>query len=160
MSAANLSRSTRRQLVMLDLIEGVIDAERAANPSNVQVDQVLRRLSAQQQRLRSMLIQIGDRGQMVFPTAKEHQRYQREIGQIREAILAQWPEEKLDGREYVNALLAYCDRLKAGRTAQGWEAMEGLLQELYEEMDPGLEAEDRMDAGERAGMVLIEAMEG
>ncbi len=159
MSAANLSRSTRRQLVMLDLIEGVIDAERAANPSNVRVDQVLRRLSTQQQRLRSMLIQIGDRGQMVFPTAKEYQRYQREIEQVRETILAQWPEEELDGREYVNALLAYCDRLKAGRTAQEWGEMEGLLQELYMEMDPALSADEQMDAGELAGQVLVEAME-
>jgi flagellar biosynthesis chaperone FliJ len=160
MSTVNLSRATRRQLVMLDLIEGVIDAERAANPSNVRIDQILRRLSTQQQRIRSMLFRIGKRGQMVFSTTKEYQRYQREIVQVRETILAQWPEEELDGREYVNALLAYCDRLKAGRTAQEWGEMEGLLQKLYEEMDPALSAESQMDAGEMAGEVLKEVMEG
>jgi hypothetical protein len=38
--------------------------------------------------------------------------------------------------------------------------MEGLLQELYQEMDPALSAESQMDAGEHAGAVLKEVMEG
>lgn len=156
----NLSRSTRKQLIACELIVGLIDASRASNPSNTRVDQILRRLHAQQQRIRSMLIPLGSRGQMVFESRKAYDRYQAEVVAIQNAILGEWPEEELDGREYVNALLAYCDQLARGRTEQDWRKMEGMLQSLYEELDPALEAEKQMEVGESAGEKLREAMEG
>lgn len=159
-TAKPLSRSTRRQLIALDLIEGAVDAVSAANPSNTKIDQIVRRVRRTQHALRSQLITLGDQGQMVFPTPKEHKRYKRELHQVHDTISAQWPGEELDGREYVNTLLVYCDRMKVGRTAQEWEAMEGLLQELYMEMDPALSADEQMDAGEQAGETLREVMEG
>ena len=155
-----LSRSTRRQLIALDLIEGLVDAARAENPSDTRVDQITRRITRQQQNLRSSLITTGQRGQMIFPSTKEYRRYARELDQVQNAILSQWPKEELDGREYVNALLSYCDRLRIGKLAGEWETMTGMLQELYEELDPGLEAESCMEVGESAGEKLREAMEG
>ncbi len=155
------SRATRRQLITLDLIEGIMDAECAANPSNVRIDQILRRIAELRNRIRGELALLNRNGGIVFESRKEYNRYRTELERVRDAILAQWPEEELDGREYVNAVLVYADGLaqKPSRTSTAWFEMVGELQRLYEEMDPGLEAESRMDAGERAAEVLRDKME-
>jgi len=155
------SRATRRQLITLDLIEGIVDAERAANPSKVRIDQILRRMEALRDQIKGKLAWLNRNGGIVFESAREYNRYKHELHRVRDAILSQWPEEELDGREYVNAVLVYADRLarKPNRTSTDWFEMVGELQQLYEEMDPGLRAEERMDAGERAATALKEAIE-
>jgi len=155
------SKATRRQLIMADLIEGAVDATRAANPSNVYIDQVLRRITELQATTRAKLALINRRGGVVFESAREHRRYRAELTTVQEAVHSQWPDEELDGREYVNALLTCVDELaqKPSRTQSDWLEMSGQLQRLYEEMDPGLEAESRMDVGEDAAEALRSAME-
>jgi hypothetical protein len=155
------SRATRRQLIALDLIEGVVDAERASNPSNVRIDQILRRIVAIRDRIRGRLALLNRDGGIVFESRREYNRYRTELERVRDAILAQWPDEELDGREYVNAVLVYADGLaqRPHRVSTEWFEMVGQLQLLYEEMDPGLQEEGRMDKGERAAAVLREAME-
>jgi len=155
------SRATRRQLIALDLIEGVVDAERASNPDNVCIDQILRRIVAIRDRIRGRLALLNRDGGIVFESRREYNRYRTELERVRDAILAQWPEDELDGREYCNAVLVYADSLaqRPHRTSTDWFEMVGQLQLLYEEMDPGLQEEGRMDVGERAAEVLREAME-
>lgn len=155
------SRATRRQLITLDLIEGIVDAERAANPSGVRIDQILRRIVWLRDRIRGKLALLNRDGGIVFESRREYNRYRHELERVRGAILAQWPGEELDGREYCNAVLVYADRLAQHphRTSVEWFEMVGQLQLLYEEMDPALQQEDCMDAGERAAAVLREAIE-
>lgn len=155
------SRSVRRQLIALDLVEGIIDSTRAANPHNTKVDQILRKIGWRQQWIKSSLVWLNKKGGVVFESAREYRRYEQELTAVRGALLDQWPGEELDGREYLNAVLIYLDRMASvpSKNQSRWEEMIEGLQALYEEMDPGLEAESRMDAGERAAQALKEAIE-
>ena len=155
------SRSSRRQLIGVDLVEGVVDAVRQANPSHASVDQILRRIVDLQRRLRAQLAWINRKGGVVFESRREYRRYQAELTSVQEAILAQWRDDDLDGREYLNAVLVCLDKFAQvpSRTQSDWQEMLGELQRLYQEMDPGLSAEECMDVGEQAAEALRDAME-
>ena len=156
------SRAVRRQLIALDLIEGIIDAEKDANPDNVEIGQVLWELSDLSQRIKGEIVLLNRDGGPVFESKKEYERYKREVQAAQRAVIDAWPGEELDGREYVNAiLLATFDKFAkvSSKTQHLWAHMLGALQKLYENMDPGLTAEDSMDAGERAAQTLVSALE-
>ncbi len=155
------SRSIRRQLIGVDLIRGVVDAVCHSNPSNTAVDQILRRIEDLQKRLRAQLALINRNGGVVFESRREYRRYQAELSSVQEAILAQWSDQKLDGREYLNAVLICVDQLakNKSRTQSDWQQMLEQLQRLYQEMDPDLSAEACMEVGEQAAEVLRDAME-
>jgi len=155
------SRATRKQLIALDLIEGMVDAVRTANPSNIQVDQILRRISARQFELRKSLANLGERNQIIFDKDKDYRRYQVELNEVQDLVLSYWPGETLDGREYCNALLAHVQGMAkdSGRTREIWDELLGHLQELYETIDPGLTAEAQMDVGENIAEDLASTIE-
>lgn len=155
------SRATRRQLIGVDLVQGVVDAVREANPNNASVDQILRRISDLQSRLRAQLAWINRNSGVVFESKREYMRYQAELTSVQDSILAQWSGQELDGREYLNAVLVCLDNFARipSRTQSNWQKMLSELQRLYQEMDPGLSAESCMDVGEKAAAALREAME-
>ena len=155
------SRSARRQLIGVDLVEGVVDAVRQANPSHASVDQILRRVAELQKKLRAQLAWINRNGGVVFESRREYRRYQAELSSVQEAILTQWSGQELDGREYLNAVLVCVDQLaqNKSRTQGDWQEMLEQLQRLYQEMDPDLSAEACMEVGEQAAEVLRDAME-
>ena len=155
------SRSVRRQLIGVDLVEGVVDAVREANQSHTAVDQILRRIEELQKKLRAQLAWLNRKGAPVFESEREYMRYRAELTSVQEAILAQWKGEELDGREYLNAVLVCLDGFAQvpSRTQAEWQAMLAELQHLYQEMDPSLSAESCMDVGEQAAEALREAME-
>lgn len=155
------SRSVRRQLIGVDLVEGVVDAVREANQSHTAVDQILRRVEDLQKKLRAQLAWLNRKGAPVFESEREYMRYRAELTSVQEAILAQWKGEELDGREYLNAVLVCLDGFAqiSSRTQGDWQEMLGELQRLYQEMDPGLSAEACMDVGEQAAKALRGAME-
>ena len=157
----NLSRAVCRQLLAMDLVEGVVDAVRQADRHNVAADQVLRRVSRLQDGIRRALAPVNDQGGYMFDTRGEYRRYQKVIAQARDEFLSQWTGEELDGREYLNAVLLYLDEvwMQAGHT---WDAVGRLIAEmgrLYEMMDPDLGAEEQMEVGQVAGERLSAIME-
>ena len=156
------SRATRRQLIGVDLVEGVVDAVREANPDHVRIGRILQRIEDLQLRLRTQLAWINRKGGIVFESRKEYRRYQAEMTSVQEAILAQWNNEELDGREYLNAVLVCVDHLaqKSCRTQLLWQDLLEQLQDLYQEMDPDLSADACMRVGEHAAGELREVMEG
>jgi hypothetical protein len=125
------------------------------------VDQILRRIEDLQRRLRAQLAWINRNGGVVFESRREYQRYESELRTVQEAILAQWSGERLDGREYINAVLVCIDHLaqQPCRTQADWQEMLEQLQRLYQEMDPDLSAEVCMEVGEQAAEALRVAME-
>lgn len=155
------SRSKRKQFATLDLIQGIIDAERDSNPHNVQIDQILRQIECVHRAIWGRLATLNERGGPVFDSVREYQKYSRELRNIQDAIMEEWPGEEVDGRSYVNMVLIYLDQMASvsSRTRSQWDQMVGLLQELYEQMDPGLQAMDTMDKGEQAARTLSRAIE-
>ena len=155
------SRATRRQLIGVDLVEGVVEGVRQANPSHTSVDQILRRIVSRKDKLRAQLAWVNRHGGVVFESRKEFRRYQAELRSVQDAIRAQWRGETLDGREYCNAVLACLDVFAQtpSRTRSDWLKMVDELQRLYQEMDPGLSAEACMDVGDQVAESLRSAME-
>lgn len=156
------SRSVRKQLIALDLVEGVVDAHREANPSNVKVDQALREIEKTAGRIKGSLVWTNRKGGPIFENKREYERYKKEVQRVQRAVIDSWPNETLDGREYVNAILIAIDDRFAGvssKTQEFWVEMVAALQHLYYEMDPDLEAEATMDAGERAAQILMSTLE-
>jgi len=157
----NLSRATCRQLLAMDLVEGIVDALRQVNRSDAGMDQVLRRVVRLQGEIRAALVEINAEGGYQFDTHKQWRRYQRIISQARDEFLALWPGEDLDGREYVNAVLLYLDELwlQARGTRDALGRLIAELGRVYEMMDPELAADEQMEVGQMAGERLTNMME-
>jgi len=156
------SRATRKQIIALDLVEGVIDAEEHANPDNEDIKQLLKFIKAISGQIRASLVYLNSRGGMLFESQRELDRYRDEVQGVQKAVIDAWPGDEIDGREYLNAILLCLEDRFASvpcKTQELWKDMVESLQALYEQMDPGLEAEVRMDAGEIASRALIQTIE-
>lgn len=157
----NLSRAVRKQLIALCIVRGIIDEVRRVNASDTHVDQQARRALRKQREIMAKLVPVNPDYSIDFQgDRKKERQFRRDLQKAYDDFLAQWPGEKLDGREYVSAVLVYLDDIRSGRMAEDFQELQGLIQDIYEGMDPELEADPQMEYGERAGSKLLAMMEG
>lgn len=155
------SRAVRRQLIVLDLIEGVLDGLEKESTLSDAEQQAAERVRSLQRSMRAQLVLVNREGGVVFESDKEFRRYRRDLHAVENAIMRHWPGEELDGREYCNMVLVFLDRFlqHPHKMKEWWLEMSGALQGLYEQMDPSLTAEEQMDAGEQAASALQDALQ-
>jgi hypothetical protein len=154
----NLSKAVRKQLIGLDLVQGVIDGFKNSNSHDVFLDPKLRVLSRQQQFIRGALVPLNEDGSMDFlGDLKKARSYAKDVYQARQKLLDFWQAERLDGREYLSAVLLYLDEIfqESKKLQPAWNLLIDLVNELYWLADPELDSDEQMQRGEQAGELLV-----
>lgn len=156
----NLSQAVRKQLVAIDLLEGLIDAVRAANPDHDQVFGITSRIADIKLGIKKQVAPTREDGSLVFDSEKEYRKYARLVQQVKDSFVDLWSGNELDGREYINAVLAYVEDLyqdfPEGQRKQQWGSLIDELLLLYRLIDPDLSADPQMEFGAQASSKLLE----
>jgi len=156
----NLSQAARRQLYGLCVVRGVIDSMREVNPTDTVIDQLGRRALKKQREILAKLVPLNPDYTIDFGgDVKKERLFRRGLQKVYDELLGQWPQETLDGREYCNAVLAYLDDIRAGKLKQDFTELQGLIHDIYQQMDPEMDADEQMDIGESACAHLLGALE-
>ena len=156
----NLSQSRRKQLVAIDILEGLIDAVRAANPEHERVVEITSRLATNKLEIKKSIAPTREDGSLLFDNEKEYRQYTRLVQKIQDKFVDLWTGEELDAREYINAVLAYIeeihDNAPDSKHKQEWGALIDDLLLLYRQIDPELTADPQMEFGAKASDKLME----